>query len=270
MDNQTTLDTQGTVTKDAGGVDAIITSTGNNDSGFELRQGDERYYPFEGAGIEESVWQLQLNPVFPQFDYSSIRDVILHIRYTARDGGEAFAETNRASVSANISKLFSDAEAGKRGGLFRLISVRHEYPSAWSTFLNPGPNNDQVLKLDIGPDRFPFFTRSADIKIDGMDAIGKLSDSGPYHLIVTPPKAATAVDVRMTVQAPFNGAHWGDNQFAGGIAVAAAPTGPAPTWSFKLQKEGATDFRSLAVDELDDLILILQYELKNLATFPPS
>jgi hypothetical protein len=270
MDNQTTTDTQGTVIKDSGGVEAIITSTGNNDTGFELRQGDDRYYPFEGAGIEESVWQLQLNPVFQQFDYSTITDVVLQIRYTARDGGETLAQANRAVVSANISKLFTDTDAGKGPGLFRFISVRHEYPSAWSVFLNPGLNNDQILKLDIGPERFPFFTHGADIKIDGLDAIAKLSDDGPYHLFVTPPKAATAADVKMSVQAPFSGAHWGENQFAGGVSVASASAVPAPTWNFKLQKEGAADFRSLGSDEVDDLILILQYEVKNLAVFPPS
>jgi hypothetical protein len=37
-----------------------------------------------------------------------------------------------------------------------------------------------------------------------------------------------------------------------------------------LQKEGTADFRTLATDEVDDLILILQYEVKNLAAFPPS
>jgi hypothetical protein len=270
MDNQTTTDTQGTVRKDSGGLDAIITSTGINDSGFELRQGDDRYYPFEGAGIEDSTWQLQLNPVFPQFDYSTISDVVLQIRYTARDGGETLAQKNRIAVSANISKLFSDADAGKGPGLFRFISVRHEYPSAWSAFLNPSSNNDQVLTLDIGPNRFPFFTYGADIKVDGIDAIAKLSDAGPYHLFVTPPRAVNATDVTMTVQAPFGGTHWGEEQLAGGVDLGTAPTVPAPTWSFKLQKEGAADFRSLATDEVDDLILILQYAVQNLAAFPPS
>jgi hypothetical protein len=270
MNNQTTIDTQGTIIQDSGGVDAIITSTGINDGGFELRQGDDRYYPFEGAGVEESTWQVQLNPVFPQFNYSTITDVVLQIRYTARDGGETLAQTNRAAVLSNISKLFSDADAGKGPGLFRFITVRRDYPSAWYVFLNPGPNNDQVLTIDIGPERFPYFTYGADIKIDGMDAIAKLSDAGPYHLFVTPPKAANATDMKMTVQAPFSGVHWGNSQFAGGVEVGTAPAISAPKWSFELQKEGASDFRSLATDELDDLILILQYEVKNLAAFPPS
>jgi hypothetical protein len=30
-------------------------------------------------------------PAIPSFDYSTITDVILHIRYTARDGGQALA-----------------------------------------------------------------------------------------------------------------------------------------------------------------------------------
>ena len=33
-----------------------------------------------------STWRLTLNNVYPQFDYSTISDVVLHLRYTARDG----------------------------------------------------------------------------------------------------------------------------------------------------------------------------------------
>jgi hypothetical protein len=55
---------------------------------FELNFRDERYLPFEGAGVI-SRWRIQLAKKFRQFDYDTISDVMLHLRYTAREGGEA-------------------------------------------------------------------------------------------------------------------------------------------------------------------------------------
>ena len=74
---------------------AVATSTAQNDSGvFELNFRDERYLSFEGAGVI-STWKLELNGKYKkedgtnidisQFDYDSISDVILQIRYTARE-----------------------------------------------------------------------------------------------------------------------------------------------------------------------------------------
>ena len=69
-------------------MQAIATSTGQNDGGlFELNFRDERYLPFEGAGVI-SRWRIALDPDANGFDFNTLSDVVLHIRYTARDGGE--------------------------------------------------------------------------------------------------------------------------------------------------------------------------------------
>ena len=53
---------------------------------FELNFKDERYLPFEGAGVI-SKWRLEL-PTVKQFDYNTISDVVLHVKYIASEGGE--------------------------------------------------------------------------------------------------------------------------------------------------------------------------------------
>ncbi|NOT69646.1 MAG: hypothetical protein HOP04_15370 [Methylophilaceae bacterium] len=66
---------------------AVATSHGKNDAGmFELNFKDDRYLPFEGAGVI-SHWKLEMPAltVLRQFDYNTISDVILHIKYTARE-----------------------------------------------------------------------------------------------------------------------------------------------------------------------------------------
>ena len=68
-------------------VKAIATSTAQRDAGmFELNFRDERYLPFEGAGVI-SDWKIELtqDPDLRLFDYSTISDIIIHISYTARE-----------------------------------------------------------------------------------------------------------------------------------------------------------------------------------------
>ena len=50
---------------------------------FETNLRDERYLPFEGAGVI-SAWSLALLGKPRSFDYDTIADVLLTIRYTAR------------------------------------------------------------------------------------------------------------------------------------------------------------------------------------------
>jgi hypothetical protein len=70
-----------------GSIQSIVTSSGQNDSGlFETNLGDERYLLFEGSGAINE-WHIQMPREFRQFDYDTISDVILHLRYTAREGG---------------------------------------------------------------------------------------------------------------------------------------------------------------------------------------
>ena len=66
---------------------AVATSHGLNDAGvFELNFNDDRYLPFEGAGVI-SRWKLEMpaQAQLRQFDYNTITDAVLHIKYTARE-----------------------------------------------------------------------------------------------------------------------------------------------------------------------------------------
>ncbi|NTX25629.1 hypothetical protein HT746_00420 [Burkholderia pyrrocinia] len=81
----------------------IALSSGLNDAGqFELNFGDERYLPFEGTGAVSS-WTL----AFPRHDKSdtqkalleALNDVIVHVRYTAVDGGQSFASDVEKALS---------------------------------------------------------------------------------------------------------------------------------------------------------------------------
>jgi peptidoglycan hydrolase-like protein with peptidoglycan-binding domain len=244
---------------DLGGVEAVVTSGGQQDAGlFEPRLDDERYLPFERAGVI-STWQLRLNPVFPQFDYATIADVVLHLRYTARDGGALLAQAaaNHARDTVNAAAL-----ASNRQGLFRLVDAPSEHPDRWHRFLHPDADTDQLLVLPTPPDLFPFFTTGLEIKVAGLDLLGRLADPGDYTVEITPPGGAPQ-EVPMPADPTLGGLHHATIEPLNpkpSLGRALAPP-PHPQWQLRLRRSGAADFRSLDPDEVRDLVLVFRYEV---------
>jgi hypothetical protein len=152
-----------------GSLQSIVTSSAQNDAGlFETNLRDERYLPFENSGVV-SEWQLEL-PADPsngdarQFDYQTISDVILHIRYTAREGG---ALLRRESVE-NLKTAIAKAEAA---GSVRLFSVRDEFPTEWAKFQGQVPldNHRFELALSLSEEHYPFWSQGRLKKVLQLD-----------------------------------------------------------------------------------------------------
>jgi len=143
-----------------GPIQTVATSTCQDDSGlFEVGFHDERYLPFEGTGAI-ATWQLQIPSVFPQFDLNTISDVILHVRYTARDGGSTLANTVQL---IQLDELNGMLNAAKKSGLFQMYSLPQMFQSVWNQLLT-SPGNTTTLKLSISS--LPFFTRKHGPTID--------------------------------------------------------------------------------------------------------
>jgi hypothetical protein len=84
-----------------GAIQSVATSTAHGDSRlFEMSVRDERYLPFEGAGAI-SQWHLDMRAPNQQFDFSTISDVIFHLRYTARDGSATLRKWAVAATRAS-------------------------------------------------------------------------------------------------------------------------------------------------------------------------
>jgi hypothetical protein len=135
------------------GVTAIATSTAQNDSGlFELSFRDERYLPFECAGAI-STWQLELmdDPNLRTFSYDTISDVILHIRYTAREDAGQF----RTHARDHVGDVIKTAAASGAMPLRRLFDLKHEFPTQWHALLHPAPGSDATLQIRLSKQSFP-------------------------------------------------------------------------------------------------------------------
>jgi hypothetical protein len=132
-----------------GSTDIIVTSSGTADSGmFETNLKDERFLPFEGAGAI-SAWNLSLAAELPAFDYTTISDVILHIRYTAREAGDPLG----SQATKELVRMLGTGQSGQA----LMFCLRYDFPTEWSAFVN-GSSNFQVT---LDRQYFPYATQNA-------------------------------------------------------------------------------------------------------------
>jgi hypothetical protein len=157
-----------------GSTQSIVTSSSQNDAGlFDTNLRDDRYLPFEYAGAI-SEWQIDL-PGDPskndplQFDYSTISDVVLHVRYTARPGGGLLRNAAMANVRTAI-------EVAQAIGSTRLFSMRHEFPSEWAKFLaqTPAAGDRFELAITLRDEHYPFWSRG---RLDSVQSLRLLAVS---------------------------------------------------------------------------------------------
>jgi hypothetical protein len=137
-------------------IDAIAVSSAHMDPGvFELTFHDERYMPFEGAGAI-SNWEFQLPSGFRQFDYESITDVLLHIRYTSVEGG---SKLKTIAEAAMLETLKMAREKAQDGGFWTVLDIRHDFPDEWNQAVNT-TKSSHPISLSSLKDRLPIYTKT--------------------------------------------------------------------------------------------------------------
>lgn len=188
----------------------LATSSAQNDNGmFEMNFRDERFLPFEGKGVVGS-WSFSMmkNPQLRQFDYNTISDVIIHIKYTARSGGYSQAladDMASANPSSNLNPptlgsgetvRFSinggDGEYQKKEAYF---SLKHGFSNAWNSGFGQLVANQQGTSYNVGRpfninlkhSHFPFYCKGKTIEIM----------SAKFILIPTDPDADPAPQYRI-------------------------------------------------------------------------
>jgi len=138
-------------------ITSIAVSAGQNDSGtFELNFHDERYVPFEGAGAI-SKWRIELPEKFREFDYDSITDVVMHLRYTALDGGDKLRGAAEPFVESYVKSI---EDLSRDQGLFAFFDIPHDFSNAWSKANQlPAGATERIIALDNLSERLPVFTK---------------------------------------------------------------------------------------------------------------
>lgn len=149
----------------AAGSSTIATSSGQNDAGlFEVNLHDERWLPFEGQGAI-SAWNLVLDPRDNNFDFNTITDIILHVRYTARGG----ADQTAADIVRNALKPLGPRSI--------YLSIRSTFSNAYYAFFNPAgaTATAQTLSLPLTNEIFPFSNLGSGVEITNITIFVALS-----------------------------------------------------------------------------------------------
>ncbi|KAK0707167.1 hypothetical protein B0T21DRAFT_455199 [Apiosordaria backusii] len=146
-------------------ITSVAISSGQQDAGvFDLNFASDDYQPFEGAGAI-STWRLRLPDTVKQFDYRSISDIVLHLRYTARDGGEQLRQAASTAAKSSIN-------AAAAGGvtLSALLDIRQDAPDAWFSVTMPTTTAVQrTMTMRSIAERLPYYAKAvAGIKITGL------------------------------------------------------------------------------------------------------
>lgn len=234
---------------------SIATSTAQNDGGvFEMSFRDERYMPFEGAGVV-SQWHLSLPRAFRHFDYQTINDAIISINYTALEDGvlREQVELQNAATEGTLLNFASTA------ALQRLFSLRQDFSAAFQRLLF-SPAGTQV-SIDIGERYLPMFLKGRAITVTkallavktaaGQTTTGlQVSIDGTVQSVFTASSqlgGLPAADLGTLFAAGLLGTHtW--------TVVNAGPLAPTPV--------APGDTAALDAAKLLDLVLYVEYSVQ--------
>jgi Tc toxin complex TcA C-terminal TcB-binding domain len=134
---------------------------------------DERYLPFEYLGAV-SRWRIELPPENNFFDADTLTDFVLHINYTAREGGEALRRPAQETANCHLP------DNG-----WCLFDVPHDFPDAWEQLRNSRRDSrnsrpEHYLRLRLRRDSFPLVPCSGDLDLTGLVVLFDAED-GEHH-----------------------------------------------------------------------------------------
>jgi hypothetical protein len=240
-------------------VKSIAASNAQNDSGvFELSFRDERYLPFEGAGAI-SEWSLELfndlpsnNPDFGkplrQFDYNTISDAILHVKYTAREDAGPF----KNGAIAHLREYYSEDETTPS---LRLLNIRQEFPTQWHRFFNPiDQSKGNIIELVMSQNLFPYRDLGKTLKVNTIWLLARCMQPGSYEVILTP-ESAEAITMQLAKVSQYGGLHFSQKDVSG-LEVNLSPADPPEVWELKMTGPNG----KLKAAEVENLFLVLGYE----------
>lgn len=220
-------------------IQSIATSNAQNDGGvFALNFRDERYLPFEGAGAI-STWGLELPSKPRSFSYDTISHVIIHISYTARDDG-AFRATVEGQIADTLTAYATN------NGLYRLLSLKHEFPSAFHKLLNPS-GATQTTAFELTKQHFPYFLADKDLVLSGVSVYLKPKCKDPVTTAV--------LTLKINTVSATGWAKWPTQNDNLQIATVQLTGGPITTWTIDAGANG------LNKDELDDILILMKYTI---------
>jgi hypothetical protein len=162
----------------------VVLSGGTRDTG-RLFDEPDRAGTFEGYGAI-TEWHLELPPAGAGFEATEVSDVVIHLQYTSRSGGDAL----RATVQAGLVKALATpfAEDYFIEGWLVGVSLAQQLPDAWYAWATGAAS---TLELPLTSDMLPVWLRGRRPKVQNVHVVGlrPSAAAGPMDLTALPPGA---------------------------------------------------------------------------------
>jgi hypothetical protein len=181
-----------------------------------------------------------------QFDYSTISDAILHIKYTAREDAGAF----KNGAVTHLRDYFE--QEGSTHSL-RMFNLRQEFPNQWHSFLHPTNTADgNVFELEMVPSLFPMRDQGKTLKINMIWLLANGTDAESYGVVITPPPEEPDT-FTLTPVNQYGGLYFSQKDTSA-LAVEVVPTDPPVTWQLIMTRSDSGNL------DVEDVLLVLGYE----------
>jgi len=162
-------------------AEAIATSTGQDDSGlFQLDFADPRYLPFEYQGTVCRLC-IELPHETNRFDIDTLSDFVLHLRYTAHEGGDQLRQSALDCARRRLP-----------GAGTCFIDARREIPGQWRRMRAPSRHGkgaeaqSDYLGLHLNRGMFPFLTGNRRPRATRIEVLFEAPGAGPsrHHNVI--------------------------------------------------------------------------------------
>ena len=181
---------------------------------------------------------------------------MLHVQYTARDGGQPLEDTAALELVGAINAI---QQSESEQGLARLFSLRHEFPTEWYRFLNPtAATSSNSITLSLTKGRFPFLFQSKTLQVDQIEVYVKVAadflathNESNLTVAVTEGTAPTGAAMIMTP--------WNDLLFAEKENIGCDGTGRRRRWGMNAFGAWRDVTQRLDPAAVEDICVICRY-----------
>jgi hypothetical protein len=191
-----------------------------------------------------------------QFDYSTISDAILHIKFKAREDAGAF----KNGAITHLREYFSPGDGATPS--IRMFNLRQEFPSQWYRFLNPtNPADGNTFMLEMMPSLFRILDQEKSLKVKVLWLLARCTNAGTYSVELTliPPAPNPPVGPQTCTLARVNeygGLHFSQTDLSA-QPIEMVPTDAPTKWRIKMA--GPSGNLNPDPTEVEDLMLVLGY-----------
>ena len=178
-----------------------------------------------------------------EIDLSTVGNVVVHLYYTALDGGSALQGAVVADNAANMPTSGIKAFSAQNDFIAPTTSGANPHPVApWQGFLYPPTaGGNQVLTLQLFASKFPAWTRGKTMTVTSLTVMVVAWPPAQFVIVPQAPLPTTPLTT-----APVAGV---SEPMVTSATIASPGIVPA-TWSFEIQQQGAADFMSLTPDTM--------------------